>query len=141
MLSRSPHRITAALVASCCLAGGIATAVIGGASAQSAGSDVTVQTASRDVTAQIRKTLPTEKQEDGLASMSSQYIPGVPHVPADVALTIGPGGETRYIGPKGSIFNGPTAQVDARVDAWWAEQMAAGVTPEEADAKLTQLTR
>lgn len=133
MLSRSSHRITAALVAGCCLAGGIATAVSGGASAQTA--------AEHDATAEIREAVAQRTAGEGRASMSSPYIPGVPHVPAHVALTISPDGETRYIGPEGSIFNGPTARVDARVDAWWAAQMAAGVTPEEADEKLIRLTR
>jgi hypothetical protein len=138
MLSRSSHRITAALVAGCCLAGGIATAV-SGASAHTAANDVTVQTTSSDNTAQVRKALARRKQGDGLASMSSPYIPGVPHVPASVGLAISPGGVTHYIGPEGSIFNGPAAKVEARVDAWWEEQMAAGVTPEEADEKLVEM--
>jgi hypothetical protein len=76
----------------------------------------------------------------GLASMSSPFEPGVPHVPADTILVIAEDGP-RWLGREGSFFNGPADEVAARVDAWWAEQMAAGVTPEEADRKLARMGR
>src|SRR6478736_3911043 len=77
--------------------------------------------------------------EAGVASMSSPFVPNVPHVPADVVLALGPGGTSegaRFIGPAGSLFNGPVDEVERRVDAWWAEQMAAGTTPADADRLL-----
>ena len=78
----------------------------------------------------------TARRPEGLASMYSPYIPGVPHVPADVILALSPKGGAFYFGPVGSLFNGPADEVDIRVDAWWAEQMAAGVTPKQADEML-----
>ena len=101
------------------LAGGLALGTAGGASAQPA------------------------DLERGAASMSSPYIPDVPHVPADVTLVLGPDGSAdgaRFVGPGGSVFNGPVDQVGQRVHAWWAQQMAAGTTSGAADQLLTRLT-
>jgi hypothetical protein len=78
--------------------------------------------------------------DPGLASMSSPYVPGVWHVPASVLLAIGPDGPS-YVGPEGSVFNGPTDEVDARVDAWWEARLAEGLTPVEADRLLARLNR
>lgn len=77
-----------------------------------------------------------EKGAHGTASMSSAFIAGVWHVPADVLLSVDSTGQTVYIGPAGSFFNGPTHEADQRVDEWWAKQMAAGVTPKAADRLL-----
>lgn len=76
----------------------------------------------------------------GLASMSSPYVPGVWHVPSDVLLMLGPDGPV-FAGPRGSLFNGPADRVGERVDAWWERQLAAGLTPEQADRKLARLNR
>lgn len=78
--------------------------------------------------------------DEGLASMSSPYIPGVWHVPSDVLLALDPEGG-HFIGPRGSMFNGPFDVVGDRVDAWWERQLAAGLTPEQADRKLARLNR
>lgn len=78
--------------------------------------------------------------DPGLASMSSPYVPGVWHVPASVLLAIGPDGPS-YVGPEGSVFNGPTDEVDARVGAWWEARLAEGLTPVEADRLLARLNR
>lgn len=86
--------------------------------------------------------LPDDGPEGGLASTSSRYIPDVPHVPSSTLLVLGPGGSldgARYVSPRGSLFNGPVDAVQTRVDAWWAEQMAAGTTPEQADELLADL--
>lgn len=76
----------------------------------------------------------------GLASVSAPYVPGVWHVPADVMLLLAPDGP-RYAGPRGSLFNGPVDRVERRVDAWWEERLAAGLTPEQADRQLARLGR
>jgi hypothetical protein len=80
--------------------------------------------------------------EVGVASTSSPFVPNVPHVPADVILALGPDGTSdgaRFIAPAGSMFNGPVDEVEQRVDGWWAEQMAAGTTPADADQLLASL--
>ena len=129
MLVRRSHRITAAVAAGCCLAGGVAAGMVGGAAAQAAPPDTT----------SVSRVAATEVEtRDGRVSMSSPFIAGVPHVPAGVGLAVGSGGDARYLGPEGSIFNGPADEVDARVDAWWAEQLAAGVSPEKADTQLAR---
>jgi hypothetical protein len=140
MFTRSTTRIAAGIAASC-LAGGVAVATLGSsASAQIADVDGPASTPATVTYDELRAA--TSGTHEGVASMSSPYIPGVPHVPSDVFLTIDPdGGEATFIGPKGSLFNGPADQVESRVDAWWAEQLAAGLTPEEADEKLAQLGR
>lgn len=86
--------------------------------------------------------LPEDGPEGGLASMSSPYIPNVPHVPSTTLLALGPDGSldgARYVSPRGSLFNGRVDAVEARVEAWWAGQMAAGTTPEKADELLADL--
>lgn len=125
-MTRRSHRFTAAIAATC-LAGGVAAVVSGGASAQ------TPQPAPKS---QTPPAVVDTDDPQGRASMSSPYIPGVPHVPADVLLALGPDGKASYVGPEGSMYNGPVDEVDARVDAWWAKQMAAGVAPETADEIL-----
>lgn len=83
-----------------------------------------------------------ETDGDGLAAMSSPYLPGVMHLPAAVGLALGPGGSlegARYLAREGSIFDGPVAEVDARAQAFWDEQVAAGATPEQADRRLAGL--
>lgn len=151
MFTHKSHKVAAALAASCCLAGGIALTVGGGAAAQAdqhGGPTLAPTTVSVQQQADVRADSPDAiaegewtEQGEGTASMSSPFIPGVPHVPADVLLLIGPEGEAHYRGPDGSIFNGPADEVDAAVDAWWAEQMASGVTPEQADEKLKHLQK
>jgi hypothetical protein len=86
---------------------------------------------------------PEDGPADGVASMSSPYVPNVPHVPSTTLLVLGPDGSldgARYVGPRGSVFNGPVGEVETRVDAWWAERMASGMTPEKADELLAGLT-
>jgi hypothetical protein len=143
------------------LAGGIAVTAGGGASAEVTRPDATstvrgADAATREVDDAPPAAAPaspsgrpgdetgprrTSRSGPGAASMSSPYVPGVAHVPADVLLVLGPGGSedgARYVGPEGSLFNGPVDEVGARIDAWWAEQMAAGVTPEKADELLAR---
>lgn len=79
--------------------------------------------------------------EPGLASIRSPFIPGVAHIPAGVALTVSPDGQARYMGPGGSMFDGTADQVEAHLKAWWADQMAAGITPDEADQMLIELAQ
>jgi hypothetical protein len=139
MFTRTSTRIAAGLAASC-LASGVAVAALGAsASAQIADVD---GPASRPAAASYEDLRASAAHAGkGIASMHSPYIPGVPHVPADVFLAIDPEGGATFVGPQGSLFNGPADQVEERVDAWWAEQMAAGLTPEEADEKLAHLGR
>lgn len=150
-MHRSP-RLAAALAASCCLAGGLAVALGSGAAAQSDHRDAApVPPAVQMVTgvtpeegdAQLATGTArgASSQKARIASMSSPFIAGVPHVPSTAALSIAPNGSAFYHGPGGSVFNGPADEVDAAVDAWWAEQMAAGVSPEQADEKLESLQK
>lgn len=145
MTTRKPRRIAAGLAA-LCLAGGAGTVALqGGTAAQAAtpdpapvSQDATAEPAAETVVT-VDAEVGSEAAPEGLASMSSPYIPGVPHVPSDVLLMLGPDGsadDARFVGPEGSLFNGPADEVEARVDVWWAEKMAAGLTPEQADALL-----
>lgn len=147
-MSTPLSRRLAAGLAATCLAGGVVALALPGASASPsedpapapAPASGPAEPAKEPAKAPAKEHEPDAPAPDaGVARMSSPYIPGVPHVPADVALVLGPGGSAdgaRFVGPEGSLFNGPVAEVEARVDAWWAEQMAAGLTPEEADALL-----
>lgn len=86
-------------------------------------------------------TASAQAPEDG-PSMSSPYVPNVPHVPSSTLLVLGPGGSlegAEYVSPRGSLFNGRVDEVATRVDSWWAEKMAEGVTPVKADALLAGL--
>jgi hypothetical protein len=132
MSTRRSHHVIAAVAATCCLAGGVAAVVSSGASAQ------TPQPAK---TSEGPVTVVAAEDRGGLATMSSPVIPGVPHVPSNVLLTISPDGRFAYVGPEGSMYNGPADEVAARVDAWWAEQMAAGVSPGQANKLLAKLSR
>ena len=131
MSIRRTHRFATALAASGCIVGVAASAMGAGASAEVA------PQAPQHRASTSPRTEPAPA--GGQVSMSSPFVAGKPHVPASVQLVIGPGGEAAYVGPGGSIFNGPAAEVDARVDEWWAAQMAAGVSPEDADELLAHL--
>ncbi|WP_205470866.1 hypothetical protein [Nocardioides sp. SYSU D00038] len=135
---RTTHRIATGIAATCLVAGSVAVVATGGASALVAEDGPAPQP--RLAAAEAPADAPADEAPEGIASASAPYIPGVWHVPADVLLTVGPG-ESRYVGPQGSLFNGPVDAVNRRVDAWWAEQLAAGLTPEEADRKLARLGR
>ncbi|GAA1517654.1 hypothetical protein GCM10009788_22240 [Nocardioides humi] len=139
----SAHRSQriAAVVAGSCLAGGLGVVGLDG-SATAASEGPGPARGALDVVHPVGEpdsAAAEPRAPEAGASMSSPYIPGVPHVPSDVLLVMGEGGSldgSRFVGPEGSLFNGPVDEVEDRVDAWWAEQMAAGLTPEEADALL-----
>lgn len=53
---------------------------------------------------------PTVASEPSGASTSAPYLPGVPHVPVDVRLVLGPGGAeegSRFVNPDGSTWTEP----------------------------------
>lgn len=156
MPNPTSHRVLVGLAATC-LAGGIAASVVGsGAAATTADSEGTTEhppshagghrtswadnLAALGLTSKDVDRLLSTAPGEGVASMAAPYIPGVPHVPAGTLLALSPDGP-RYVGREGSLFNGPADQVEQRVERWWAAQLAAGVSPEEADRRLADLAR
>lgn len=148
MIKRKTRRLAAAGAAVCAI-GGLGAAALGTGAAQASGESTGSTTQS---TTRSAGTTPAEAQSsqpvadrpgrDGLASMSSPYVPDVMHLPATVGLALGPGGDlkgARYLAPKGSVFDGPVKEVDARAQALWDEYVAAGATPEQADRMLAEL--
>jgi hypothetical protein len=129
MITNRSHRIAAGLVASC-LAGGLgAVALNGSAAARTGGPAVTIRNAVVHAEVPGSPTsgagtsdagAPAPGIPEGVASTSSPYIAGVPHVPADVLLVMGPDGSdegARFVGPDGSLFNGPVDEVEALLAA------------------------
>ena len=150
MMKRKTRRLAAAGAAVCAI-GGLGAAALGTGAAQASGESTQI-TGSTESTTRSAGTTPAEAQSshpvadrpgrDGLASMSSPYVPDVMHLPATVGLALGPGGDlkgARYLAPKGSVFDGPVTEVDARAQALWDEYVAAGATPEQADRMLAEL--
>jgi hypothetical protein len=141
MRVRRSNRVVGSVVASSVVAAGVLAGAVG-ASAMAAERESSTPASAR--IGEVEKVEPEVRKGDidmaargaGLASTSSPFIPGVWHVPSNVLLGVDATGEAVYLAPEGSIFDGPFDEVNDRVDAWWADQLASGLTTETADKLL-----